>query len=143
MDARCTKTRDRRTRYPQAYVRDRSTQFRRTYVTGRPLSPYFSDRSANLSEDDLAALALVAEGLDRLVQDVGGLGVGAALLHVREVRLVGLDLRRRWRVLGVEARRQAAPWTVPGLGRLRLDREGHQRPVLLGAEIADVLARSG
>src|SRR5262245_61074761 len=50
-------------------------------------------------KQDLARLALGAQGLQRLVQDLLCLGVGAALLHVREVGLVRLDLRRRRRVL--------------------------------------------
>ena len=53
------------------------------------------------SEDDVAGLAAGAQQLERLVEDVLGLGVGAALLHVGEVGLVGLDLGRRRRVLGV------------------------------------------
>ena len=50
---------------------------------------------------------------ERLVEDVRGLGVGAALLHVGQVGLVGLDLGRRRRVLLVHARRQAALGAVP------------------------------
>ena len=68
------------------------------------------------SEDDLAALAAGPQGLDRLVEDVLGLLVGAALLHVGEVRLVRLDLRRRRRVVGVQAGRQAAARAVPDRG---------------------------
>ena len=45
------------------------------------------------SEDDLAGLAAGAQEGDGLVEDVGGLGLRATLLHVGEVRLVGLDLR--------------------------------------------------
>ena len=54
-----------------------------------------------------------AEQLEGLVEDVGGLRVGAALLHVGQVRLVGLDLRRRRRVLRVEARRAGRTWGSP------------------------------
>ena len=69
------------------------------------------------SEDDLAGLAAGAQQLERLVEDVLGLRVGATLLHVGEVRLVGLDLRRRRRVVRVEAgraARTAGSPTTPG-----------------------------
>src|SRR5688500_3469209 len=42
------------------------------------------------SEDDVTALATRTQRGDRLVEDVLGLGVGAALLHVGKVGLVGL-----------------------------------------------------
>src|SRR4029450_7636890 len=67
----------------------------------------FSNTSAG-SVDDFAAFASRPEGLQRLGKDVGRFLVGAALLDVRQVSLVRLDLRRwRW-VPGVgagEARR--------------------------------------
>ena len=77
--------------------------------TGTQNTPVGSCRPGAASlEDDVAGLAAAAEQLDGLVEDRLGLGVGAALLHVGQVGLVGLDLRRRRRVLGVEARRQPA-----------------------------------
>src|SRR5688572_6731995 len=63
-------------------------------------------RGSARSEDDLAGLAAGAEEGDGLVEDVGGLGLRAPLLHVGEVRLVGLDLRGRGRVLAVQAGRE-------------------------------------
>src|SRR5689334_13951265 len=95
------------------------------------------------SEDDLAGLAAGAEELEGFVEDDLGLLVGAALLHVREVRLVGLDLGGRRGVLGVEGRREAALGAVPGLGDGGLDREGDDRTVLVGAEVCDRLPGRG
>ena len=70
-------------------------------IPARPGPPAVAPCSAaGSSEDDLAGLAAGAEQLEGLVEDVLRLGVGAPLLHVREVGLVGLDLRRRRRVLG-------------------------------------------
>jgi hypothetical protein len=54
-------------------------------------------RAAPKSIDDFATFAPGPKGLQRLRQDVGRLFVGAALLDVGQVRLVGLDLRWwRW-----------------------------------------------
>ena len=72
-----------------------------------------------------------------------GLLVGAALLHVGEVRLVGLDLGRRGRVVGVHAGREAALGAVPGVGDGGLDREGHHGAVPVGAEVGDRLPGRG
>ena len=102
-----------------------------------------ADREVRSSEDDVAGLAAGAEQLERLVEDVLGLGVGAALLHVGEVRLVGLDLGRRRRVLRVQAGRQPALGAVPRLRDGRLDRERHHRAVLVRAEVGDGLPRRG
>ena len=73
-------------------------------------------------EDDLAGLAAGAEELEGLVEDDLGLLVGAALLHVGEVGLVGLDLGRRGRVLGVEGRGE------PALGGSPTTRGSRPRP---------------
>src|SRR5690606_9186305 len=53
-----------------------------------------------------SAAATRAQGGEGLVEDRRAVGVGATLLHVREVRLVGLVAHRRGRVLLVLPRRQ-------------------------------------
>ncbi len=65
--------------------------------------------------------------------------VGAPLLHVGQVRLVGLDLRRRRWVVGVQAGRQAASGAVPRLRDLGLHREGDHRLVPVRTEVDDTL----
>src|SRR5579863_3723085 len=59
---------------------------------------------------------LAAEPLQGLGEDGLAVGVGAPLLDVREVRLVGLDPRRGRRVGLVLAGREAAPGALPLLG---------------------------
>src|SRR5580693_4355397 len=57
-----------------------------------------------------------AEAGQGLGQNRFAVGVAAALLHVREVRLVGLDARRGRGALLILAGRVAAPGALPGLG---------------------------
>src|SRR3954452_1148356 len=72
----------------------------------------------------LSALAASrAELSERLVEKGLAVGVGATLLHVRQVRLVGLRALRRRRVLLVGVGREAAARAVPAGGDLRVDRE--------------------
>src|SRR5215469_11669688 len=54
-----------------------------------------------------------AQALERLGEDRLAIGVAAPLLHVRQVRLVGLSARRRWRVRLVPAGREAAARALP------------------------------
>src|SRR5690606_26539790 len=64
---------------------------------------------------------------ERLVEDGHAVLVAAALLHVREVRLVRLVAQRRRRVLAVLAGREAAPRAVPGLRGLDARLRGEAR----------------
>src|SRR6516162_4958252 len=57
-----------------------------------------------------------AEAGQGLGQDGLAVGVAAALLHVGQMRLVGLNARRRRGLLLVLAGRVAAPGALPGLG---------------------------
>src|SRR5205823_5760693 len=93
--------------------------------------------------DDLAAGAAGAEFLEGLVEDLLGLLLGAALLHIGQVGLVGLDLRRRRRVVHIGAGRQTAPWTVPLLRDGRLDREPGRGLVPIRTEEHDALPGRG
>src|SRR5262249_17040953 len=96
--------------------------------------------SVGKSEDDFAGLALRAQRLQRLFEDLLRLGVGASLLHVGEVRLVGLDLRRRGWVFGVSICRQAASRAVPGVRDLGVDGKHRSSLMPVGTEVGDPLA---
>src|SRR4051794_24377179 len=81
------------------------------------------------SVDDLATRTALAQRLEGLAEDRRGLVVAATLLHVGEVGLVGLRLRRGRRVLGVEVRRHPAAGAVPDLRDRGVGGEG--RPCLV------------
>ncbi len=142
--------RSRTVRARSRTVRARSARAQRSTVRRQPIAkpaisaPKSATSCANSatswSENDLAGLPAGAEELDRLVEDDLGLLVGATLLHVGEVGLVGLDLRRRRGVLGVESGRQAALRAVPGVGHDSLDGESDHRTVPMCAEVGHRLA---
>src|SRR5215831_12552713 len=66
-----------------------------------------------------------------LGQDGLAVGVAAALLHVGEVRLVGLDAGRVRRGVLVLARGVTAAGTLPGIGDRGVGREARTRLVLV------------
>ncbi len=71
--------------------------------------------------------------LQRLGENRLAVGVGAPLLHVGQVGLVGLDPRRGRRVRLVLAGREAAPGTLPLLGDRGVGREARPGLVPVGA----------
>src|SRR6185437_7366870 len=79
----------------------------------------------------------LAEPVQGLGQDRGAVGVVAALLHVGEVRLVRLGVRRRGWVGLVLAGRVAAPRAVPGLRDRGIARKTGDGLVLVAAPEGD------
>src|SRR3954453_17622772 len=93
-----------------------------------------------LCQDRAAVSVLSATGAElgeRLLEERLAVGVGAPLLHVRQVRLVRLGAPGRRRVLLVGVGRQAAAGAVPGTGELRVVGERRLRVVAVRAPERD------
>src|SRR5271166_6177296 len=97
---------------------------RRLYLLSAPAG------SGALAQSGPRPLPQAVEGLG---QDRGAVGVVAPLLHVCEVRLVGLGVRWRGRVCLVLAGGQATPRAVPELRDSRIAGEAGHRLVPVAA----------
>src|SRR5690606_40357019 len=86
-----------------------------------------------------AALAQPVQGFG---EDSGALFVGAALLHVREMRLVRVGPFRLRGVLRVTPGRQPAARALPLVGNFRADGEVRPRFVLVQTPVRDRHARN-
>src|SRR6266568_6741051 len=85
----------------------------------------------------------LAEPVQGLGQDGGAVGVVAALLHIGEMRLVRLGVRRRGRVGLVLASRETAPRAVPCLRDRGIARKTGDGLVLVTAPEGDPYPRRG
>src|SRR5690606_27110305 len=94
-------------------------------------------RRRSRSVRDLRAVGRLAQPLQSLGEDLPAVLLAATLLHVREVRLVRLVLRRSGRVRPVTPGRKPAAWAVPDLRDGRVAGEGRTDLVLVGAPIRD------
>src|SRR6266702_3407473 len=92
------------------------------------------------AEARVSGAAQAGQGLG---QDGLAVGVAAALLHVGEVRLVGLDARRLRRGMLVLARGVTAAGALPGVGNGGVGREARTRLVLVRAPERNPDARRG
>src|SRR5690242_16889072 len=72
---------------------------------------------------ETTALSVLPEPLQRLGEDRRPVGVAAPLLHIGQVRLVGLAARRPGRVGLITPGREPAPRAVPRLRHGRIARE--------------------